>query len=79
MTGLEVVVLLINYQIKIHADIRYKFIVSKTKLITQKQKQNNNNNPQTQANKEKTIQRIYIYIYIYEGKERKAMNHEDGL
>jgi len=77
MTGLEVVVLLINYQIKIHADIRYKFIISKTKLITQKQKQknNNNNNPQTQAKKEKTIQRIYIY----EGKERKAMNHEDGL
>jgi hypothetical protein len=63
MTGLEVFVLLINYQIKIHADISYKFIISKTKLITQKQK--NNNNPQTQANKEKTIQRICIY----EGKE----------
>jgi hypothetical protein len=64
MTGLEVVVLLINYQIKIHADIRYKFIISKTKLITQKQKQNNNN-PQTQANQKKTIQ----MTYIYEGKE----------
>jgi hypothetical protein len=63
MTGLEVFVLLINYQIKIHAYISYKFIISKTKL-----------NPQTQANKEKTIQRIYIYM-----KERKAMNHEDGL
>jgi len=74
MTGLEVFVLLINYQIKIHADISDKFIISKTKLITQKQK--NNNNPQTQANKEKTIQRINICIYM---KERKAMNHEDGL
>jgi hypothetical protein len=74
MTGLEVVVLLINYQIKIHADIRYKFIVSKTKLITQKQKQNNNNNKPSNTSKQRKNYTKDIYM-----KERKAINHEDGL
>jgi hypothetical protein len=72
MTGLEVVVLLINYQIKIHADIRYKFIVSKTKLITQKQKQNNNKPSNTSKQRKNYTKDIYM-------KERKAINHEDGL
>jgi hypothetical protein len=64
MTGLEVVVLLINYQIKIHADISYKFIISKTKLITQKQK--NNNKP---SNTRKQRKNYTNDIYIYEGKK----------
>jgi len=69
MTGLEVVVLLINYQIKIHADIRYKFIISKTKLITQKQKQQQQQQPSNTSKQRKNYTKdIYIYIYIYEGQ-----------
>lgn len=63
MTGLEVVVLLINYQIKIHADISYKFIISKTKLITQKQK-NNNKPSNTRKQRKNYTKDIYIYIYL---------------
>jgi hypothetical protein len=63
MTGLEVFVLLINYQIKIHADISYKFIISKTKLITQKQQQPSN------TSKQRKNYTKDIYMYIYEGKE----------
>jgi hypothetical protein len=66
MTGLEVFVLLINYQIKIHADISYKFIISKTKLITQKQKKQQQPSNTSKQRKNYTKD---IYMYIYEGKE----------
>jgi hypothetical protein len=68
MTGLEVVVLLINYQIKIHADIRYKFIISKTKLITQKQKQQQQQTLKHKQTKKK-LYKGYIYMKERKGKQ----------